>query len=129
MKFCFTGGKVGDIEALLDTSVRYVGRRGTVSVHVGVNDINDRKSVKFQNKYKNLVNQLKTLRCRVMVTGMLTKRSFSMEWGSRAHWCNKEVKQMCSEAGSLFADIWDNLYGTGKGYLYARDGVHFSKKG
>ena len=40
---------------------------------------------------------------------------------------NERLMRMCGEDGVSFMDEWSRLYGRQE--LYARDGVHFSRKG
>ena len=48
-------------------------------------------------------------------------------WLSHALGLNERLRRMCGENGVGFMDEWSSFYGRQE--LYARDGVHFSKKG
>ena len=47
-------------------------------------------------------------------------------WLSHALDLNERLRRMCGENGVGFMDEWSRFYGRQK--LYARDGVHFSRK-
>ena len=98
-----------------------------VIVHVGVNDVGSRRSVKLTQDYHSLLRNLREARKPVIVTGILPRMSASREWYSRALAANVSVEKLCSNMGFKFVDLWEEFYG--QGIYYIRDGLHFSDRG
>ena len=99
----------------------------TIIVQVGVNDVGRTRSEELIANYRDLLRALKDSRRRVILTGILPRAGVSGEWSSRALGTNARVKQLCDEYRVTFVDEWDRFYGSG--YLYQRDGLHFSEGG
>ena len=62
-----------------------------------------------------------------MVCGVVPRRELGAEWLSRAIAVHCRLANHCKGNGCTFIDKWDLFYG--KDTLYARDGVHLSRKG
>ena len=98
-----------------------------VVVHVGVNDVGPRRSVKLENDFCALLRRLEEARKPTIVTGILPRATASNEWYSRAIAANASVKQLCLKMGLEFVDLWQDFYGSKRFYL--RDGLHLSDEG
>lgn len=120
------GAKVADV----DTAVRIELERSNperVIVHVGVNNIGPRASVRIVGQYRSLLQRLREARKPVYVTGVLPRLRASNEWYSRALALNNSVKGMCTDMGLYFVDLWDQFFDCDRYYL--RDGLHLSAEG
>lgn len=98
-----------------------------IIVHVGVNDVGPRRSVKLLNDYHALLRTLREARRPTIVTGILPRGVASNEWYSRAIAANSSVQSMCANMGLHFVDLWQEFFGRETYYL--RDGLHLSDEG
>ena len=120
------GARVADVDSAVGTELgRYSPNR--VVVHVGVNNIGPRASVKIVKEYHSLLQRLSETRKPVYITGVLPRIWASSEWYSRALALNCSVRQMCADMGLHYVDLWDEFYGSNRYYL--RDGLHLSDEG
>ena len=73
------------------------------------------------------IHILHTIKLHNVITEDADDSDASREWLSRAIGVNEQLKGVCKDIGVSFVDDWDRVFGRRE--LYARDGVHLSRKG
>ena len=104
-----------------------MGKEVLVVVHVGMNDVGRVRSEELVDRYKELLREIKESDRRCIVSGVLPRQGVRGWWLSHATGLKERLMRMCGEDGVDFIDEWSRFYGRQE--LYARDGVHFSRKG
>jgi lysophospholipase L1-like esterase len=77
--------------------------------------------------YERLLHIASDVSHSVIVTGIVPRYSEGRECSSQALGINARLESLCNRLGFQFIDLWDKFYGIK--YLYAKDGIHFSRKG
>ena len=121
--FCLPGGKIDHI----GNCVADLGNYKNVVVSVGTNEINKTGSVEIENKYRSLLDSLKSKRCNVVVVGILPRIKLGSDWSSRAVSTNNFLQQECLRYNFQYLDMWDIMYRNRQ--FYNRDGVHLNYMG
>lgn len=122
--YCFPGVGVKQVEERLEG---VVDRDSLVCVIVGGNDIHRRRSEELMNRYREALEKVRKQGGIPVACGILPRLGHNREWISRAIGFNNRMERYCRDNRIEFIDVWDHFYG--RGYLFARDGVHLSRKG
>ena len=77
-------------------------------------------------RYRELLREIRESGRRCIVSGVLPRQGFRDWWLSHALGLNERLMRMCEKDGVGFMDEWSRFYGRQE--LFARDGVHFSRK-
>ena len=94
---------------------------------VGGNDVHRRRNEEMLTRYKEALQKVRNKGGRAIACGILPRMGHRREWMSRAIGFNCRLEAYCRENSIVFVDVWDHFYG--RSQLYARDGVHLSRKG
>ncbi len=106
------------------------GNRGSILLHIGTNNADKEGTTSIVEKYRNLLKKTKQARIgQIILSGILPV------FGNRIHGyryskqmaVNGMVKRLCKEDEVGYVDLWDSF--VGKEEMYARDGLHISRKG
>ena len=124
---CLPGGGVSNLIGKVDGIMEGNGVRPIVCLSVGGNDVHRMRSEELQRKYKEMLDKIVQKGGSPVVCGIVPRRGLSREWMSRAVGFNCRLEKYCSEKAIPFIDCWSEFYGDDS--LYARDGVHFSRRG
>ena len=127
MTCCLPGAGVKDVVERYRGIVKGTGEEALVVVHVGVNDVRRVRSEELVERYRELLREVKESGRRCIVSGVLPRQKVGSLWLLQAIGLNDRLRRMCGESGVGFMDEWDRFYGRQE--LYARDGIHFSRKG
>lgn len=130
-RVCLPGAKVNDIVERFDRLVKGCERNAVIVTHVGVNDIQDKRSEALFKSYSSLLEKMKESHRRCVISGILPRMNVGKEWLSRAIGMNTWLKGMCERVeykdNISFVDGWDSFYS--KRELYGMDGLHPSRQG
>ena len=124
---CMPGAGVKAVSEEVQKRVGGMEREGVVVLHVGGNDVRAGGSEELVARFREMLGKIRESGRRCVVSGILPRVYVSREWLSRTIGVNDRVKGMCKDVGVSFVDVWDRFYG--RRDLYARDGVHLSRKG
>ena len=127
MTCCLPGAGVKDVTQRFRRIVKGTGEEALVVVHVGVNDVRKVRSEELVERYRELLREVKESGRRCVVSGVLPRQKVGGLWLSQAIGLNDRLRRLCGESRIGFMDEWDRFYG--RQDLYARDGIHFSRKG
>ena len=126
---CLPGAK---IEAITERVKNIVGsgKGGSVSVHVGTNNVEREGTTAIVRKYRQLVRTLKQTRVeQVILSGILpvmSRRGHKYR-NYRGMAINMLVQKLCREEEVGFVDLWGSF--VGRADMYTKDGLHLSGKG
>ena len=126
-RVCFPGAGVGDVSDRLVRCMAGEGTRPIVCLSVGTNDVGKVRSEELFRRFREALGKIRDRGAVPVVCGILPRRGASVEWLSRAIAMNRRVADHCGSNGWAFLDTWDLFYGENS--LYARDGVHLSRRG
>ena len=127
MSCCLPGAGVKDVADRFSRIVKGTGEEALVVVHVGVNDVRKVRSEELVARYRELLRKVKESGRRCIVSGVLPRQKVGGLWLSQAIGLNDRLRTLCGEYEVGFMDEWDRFFGRQE--LYARDGIHFSRKG
>ena len=127
MTCCLPGAGVKDVVERFRGIVKGTGEEAVVVVHVGVNDVRKVRPEELVERYRELLREVRESGRRCIVSGVLPRQKVGGLWLRQAYGLNDRLRRMCGESGVGFMDEWDRFYGRQE--LYARDGIHFSRKG
>ena len=126
MRVCYPGARVNDIVDRIDSEIEVTNVDSNVIVHVGTNDVGQKRSEELINSYRRLIQKMKDSGRKCMISGILPRLGAGQEWGSRALGVNERVRRLCISENIRFLDLWRDFQ---KKEFFAEDGVHLSRKG
>ncbi|MCP4269714.1 MAG: hypothetical protein GY777_29770, partial [Candidatus Brocadiaceae bacterium] len=124
---CSPGGGVSTILGKLDDIMEGNGASPIVCLSVGGNDVHRSRSEELLGKYRVMLEKVVQGGGSPVVCGIVPRRGLRREWMSRSIAFNNRLEKYCNSKTIPFIDSWSRFYGDDS--LYARDGVHFSRKG
>ena len=124
---CFPGVGIGYLSDKLRECVRGEGDKPVICLSAGGNDVERTGSVELLRCFKEALGRIRDKGGVPVVCGIIPRRRVDDVWLSRALAVNSMLADHCKANRWTFVDNWDCFYG--KEHLYARDGVHLSKKG
>ena len=126
-RVCFPGAGVEDVSDRLDRCMAGEGERPIVCLSVGTNDVGRVRSEELFRRFREALGKIRDRGAVPVVCGIIPRRDAGAEWLSRAIAMNCRIANHCGSNGWAFLDTWDLFYGENS--LYARDGVHLSRRG
>ena len=123
----FSGAGVDHVEDRLESVLAREGAAPTVCLSVGGNDLGWVRDEEIFRKYRIALGKVRDLGGVPVVCGVLPRKYAGHEWLAKASALNSRLADLCRRSGWLFIDNWNCFFG--KDHLYARDGVHLSKRG
>ena len=126
MRVCFPGARVNDIADRIDREIMVTSADSTVIVHVGTNDIGQKRSEELIASYRRLIAKMKESGRKCMISGILPRFGAGQEWESRALGINERVRKLCSSYSVRFLDLWGDFQDR---KFFVGDGLHLSFKG
>ena len=127
MTCCLPGIGVQDVVERYKRVVEGTRKKALVVVHVGVNDVGRVRSEDLEDRYREFLREIKESSRRCIVSEVLPRQEVRGWWLSYALALNESLMRTCGEDGVGFMNEWSRFYRRQE--LYARDGVHFSRKG
>ncbi|XP_036421667.1 uncharacterized protein LOC118805159 [Colossoma macropomum] len=124
---CFPGARVLDIAKRLPSALRR-NVFGTVVIHVGTNDILDRRSEVLKEHYQTLLDTArKKTDARIVISGPLPTYRRGSERFSRLFALQSWLRGWCALNGLTYVDNWASFWE--QPALFRRDGLHPSQVG
>ena len=127
VRMCLPGARVQDVSDRLDRLLEGTGNETVVVVHVGGNDVSRKRSEELVNRYRVMLEKVRSSGRTGVVCGVIPRICEGGEWLSRAISLNDRIEGMCRSLGLRFVDGWDTFFG--KHEMFAKDGVHLSRVG
>lgn len=127
VRMCLPGARVQDVSDKLDRLLVETGSETVVVVHVGGNDVARKRSEELVNRYRVMLEKVRSSGRTGVVCGVIPRICEGGEWLSRAISLNDRIEGMCRSLGLKFVDGWDTFFG--KHEMFAKDGVHLSRLG
>uniref|UniRef100_A0A3B4DG23 SGNH hydrolase-type esterase domain-containing protein n=1 Tax=Pygocentrus nattereri TaxID=42514 RepID=A0A3B4DG23_PYGNA len=125
---CFPGARVLDIAKRLLSALRRRDAFGTVVIHVGTNDISDRRSEVLKEHYQTLLDTArKKTDARIVISGPLPTYWRGSERFSKLFALQSWLRGWCACNGLGYVDNWSSFWE--QPALYRRDGLHPSPLG
>uniref|UniRef100_A0A8C9ZCD1 SGNH hydrolase-type esterase domain-containing protein n=1 Tax=Sander lucioperca TaxID=283035 RepID=A0A8C9ZCD1_SANLU len=124
--YCFPGAKVRDIQHKLPSILACHAKVDNI-VHVGTNDIRERRSTALRKDFTTLITTLMGTGKRIVISGPLpTYRKGAERW-SRLFWLHTWLKPHCASLGIPYVDNF-NLFWE-RPSLLKHDGLHPNRHG
>ncbi|MCP4252830.1 MAG: hypothetical protein GY775_05380 [Candidatus Scalindua sp.] len=124
---CLPGGGIRSLVGKLDSLMEDEKVSPIVCLSVGGNDVHRKKSEELLKEYKDMLDTIVRKRGSPVVCGIVPRRGLNREWMSRTIAFNNRLEMYCKSKAIPFIDCWSQFFGDDT--LYARDGVHFSRRG
>ncbi|KAL7857951.1 hypothetical protein AOLI_G00180530 [Acnodon oligacanthus] len=125
---CFPGARVLDIARRLPSAVHRHNAFGTVVIHVGTNDISDRRSEVLKEHYQTLLDTaMKKTDARLVISGPLPTCRRGSERFRRLFTLQSWLRGWCAFNGLGYGDNWSSFWE--QPAHYQRNGLHPSRLG
>lgn len=124
---CLPGAGIGRVCERLENVIDDFGDKPTVVLSAGSNDVGKLTSVELRKLYREALDKIRKKGGTPIACSILPRRGVRREWLSRAIGFNCWLEKLCKELTVPFIDNWSLYYGNDS--MYARDGVHLSRKG
>lgn len=125
--YCFPGAKVRDIQHKLPGILARHAKVDNIIVHVGTNDIRERRSIALQEDFTTLLSTLMGTGKRIVISGPLpTYRKGAERW-SRLFWLHTWLEPLCTSLSIPYVDNFNLFWEMPN--LLKRDGLHPNRHG
>lgn len=129
-RFCMPGAGVSDISQSLDevmSDTTDVTNNPLLLVHVGTNDVKRSRPEELIDRYRTLIQRLKSKSKNVIISGILPRIRADWRFYSKALAVNKLLNSLCSQEGITFVNLWKSF--ARQQDMFAKDGLHLSAIG
>ena len=126
---CLPGARIEHVTERVE-KIMGRGKGGTILVHIGTNNADKEGTTTIVDKYRKLLKKTKEARVeQIILSGILPVFGNRIDGyrNSKRMAINGMVKRLCKEEDVGYVDLWDSV--VGKEGMYARDGLHLSRKG
>ena len=126
---CLPGERIEHVTKIVE-KIMGRGKRGTLLVHVGTNNVDKEGTTTIVDTYRNLLKKTKEARVgQVILSGILPVFGKRIDGyrNSKRMAINGMMKPLCKEEDVGCVDLWDSF--VGKEDMYVRDGLHLSGTG
>lgn len=118
-----SGARIEDIGELLEEGGTEVE---TCVVDLGTNNLLREENKEIEEKYKQLITELKQRKKRIMLMGILPRRDISAFHHRRRLDINSTLRQLCKDEGIEYLDMEFNAL---RSDFLVQDGLHLNRSG
>ena len=126
-RLCMPGGRLDDITAACDEATSQADTNTLLVIHAGTNDVMNTRSEELLERYRKLIRRYKCKTNKIIISGILPRRSAPTAFFNRAFSTNNRLKSSCKDEGIDFINCWDDFYN--KSFLFKDDGLHLNPVG
>ena len=126
-RLCMPGGRLDDITAACDEAAAGSTNDTLFIIHAGTNDVLHTRSEELMEKYKRMIQTFRNKTNNIVISGILPRIQAPDSFYSKAFSTNNRLKQLCSQEGVDFINMWDDFYNQRD--LFLGDGLHLNDVG
>ena len=126
---CLPGARIEHVTERVE-KIMGRGKGGTILVHVGTNNADNKGTTAIVDKYRKLLKKTKEARVgQIILSGILPVFGNRIDGykNSKRMAINGMMKMLWKEEDVVYMDMWDSFVGIEE--MYARDCLHLSGKG
>ena len=124
--YSYSGAKILDLERFLESLIEKHPLATTIIIHIGINDIKRKESIKIGTDFEHLATTIESLGKTCIFSGLIPAATSSSELFSRIYATNQWLKNFCSACGFGFVENFETFWK--KSSLY-RDRFHPNHNG